>query len=102
MGQPTARLSARACPEDIGEADDAASLGERPTWVLNLPLRSTFDLIYLAEQRAVHEEALDTMQGYVVNGRVDDLQAFAHHMVPVVQDHIAMLRKVRDDVAYND
>ena len=64
--------------------------------------RRTFDRIYLAQQRAVHEEALDTLQGYEENGRVDDLHAFAHHMVPVVQDHIAMLRKVRDEVAYND
>ncbi|MBA2590584.1 MAG: DUF4142 domain-containing protein [Alphaproteobacteria bacterium] len=61
----------------------------------------TFDRIYLAQQRAVHEDALDTMQGYVENGRVQDLQDFAHHMVPVVQDHIAMLRNVRDEVAAN-
>jgi len=86
----------------MGEADAAASLVDRPARVINFPLRRTFDLIYLAQQRALHEEALDTMQGYVENGQVDDLQAFAHHMVPVVQDHIAMLRKVRDDVAYND
>ena len=50
----------------------------------------------------MHEEALDTLQGYEGNGRVDDLHVFAHHMVPVVQDHIALLRNVRDEVAYND
>src|SRR4051812_68252 len=50
--------------------------------------RRSFDRIYLAQQRAAHEEALDIMQGYAENGRVDDLQAFAHHMVPVIQDHI--------------
>ena len=43
-----------------------------------------FDRIYLAQQRDVHEEALDVMEGYVENGRVADLQDFAHHMVPVV------------------
>ena len=60
-----------------------------------------FDRIYLAQQRDVHEEALDVMEGYVENGRVADLQDFAHHMVPVVQDHIAMLRNVRGEVAAN-
>ena len=62
----------------------------------------TFDRIYLSQQRAVHKEALDIMQGYVENGRVDDLQAFAHHRVPVVQDHLSMLRQVRAELAYND
>lgn len=61
----------------------------------------SFDRIYLAQQRDAHEEALDVMRGYVENGRVDDLQDFAHHMVPVVQDHLAMLRNVRGDVAAN-
>lgn len=58
-----------------------------------------FDRIYLAQQRGAHENALDVMQGYVENGRVSDLADFAHHMVPVVQDHLAMLRNVRSDVA---
>ncbi|MBW8708573.1 MAG: DUF4142 domain-containing protein [Alphaproteobacteria bacterium] len=61
----------------------------------------TFDRIYLAQQRAVHEEALDVMEGYLENGRVVDLQDFAHHMVPVVRDHLAMLRDVRGDIAAN-
>ncbi|MFO1247664.1 MAG: DUF4142 domain-containing protein [Alphaproteobacteria bacterium] len=61
-----------------------------------------FDHAYLAQQRVAHEQALDTMQGYVANGRVDDLQRFAHRMVPVVQDHMAMLRNVSNEVALND
>ena len=61
----------------------------------------SFDRIYLAQQRDVHEEALDVMHGYVANGRVDDLADFAHHMIPVVEDHLAMLRDVRGEVAAN-
>ena len=61
----------------------------------------TFDRIYLSQQRAVHEEAADVMKGYIDNGRVDDMVDFAHHMLPIVQDHLAMLRNVQSDVAGN-
>ena len=67
----------------------------------NLLAGGTFDRIYLAQQRDVHEEALDVMRGYVENGRVDDLQDFAHHMVPIVQDHLGDAAQRASEVAAN-
>jgi putative membrane protein len=61
-----------------------------------------FERIYLAQQLDAHQEALDYLEGYAANGRVPELQRFARHTIPVVRDHLAMLRNVDNDVALND
>lgn len=60
-----------------------------------------FERIYLDQQLAAHQEALDYLEGYAANGRVPELQRFAHHMVPVVRDHLSMLRNINNEVALN-
>ena len=60
-----------------------------------------FDREYIAQQFAAHREALAYMQGYARGGAVPELQRFARHTVPVIRDHLAMLRAIRGDVAVN-
>jgi putative membrane protein len=60
-----------------------------------------FDREYIAQQFAAHREALAYMEGYARDGAVPELQRFASHTVPVIRDHLAMLRAIRGDVAVN-
>lgn len=61
-----------------------------------------FERIYLDQQLAAHQEALDYLEGYAANGRIDQLARFARHTAPVVRDHLAMLHNINNDVALND
>jgi putative membrane protein len=58
-----------------------------------------FDREYLAQQFAAHREALAYMEGYARHADMPELQRFAAHTVPVIRDHLAMLRSIRGDVA---
>ena len=53
---------------------------------------STFDRAFIAQQIAVHREALAYAQGYVDHGGVPRLRAHARQMVPVLRDHLAVLQ----------
>jgi putative membrane protein len=58
-----------------------------------------FDREYIAQQFTAHRQALAFMEGYARGGAVPELQDFARHTVPVIRDHLAMLRSIRGDVA---
>ena len=58
-----------------------------------------FDREYIAQQFAAHREALAYMDGYARHADMPELQHFAAHTVPVIRDHLAMLRSIRGDVA---
>ena len=52
------------------------------------------DAAYLAQQKAAHGQALSVQQAYASGGTAPALKAAAASIVPVVQEHIAMLMKM--------
>ncbi len=52
------------------------------------------DAAYIAQQRAAHGEALALQQSYAAEGSAPALRKAAAGIVPVVQEHIAMLAKM--------
>ena len=50
------------------------------------------DAIYLAQQKASHNQALDVQKAYAMDGTAPALKAAAGKTVPVVESHIAMLK----------
>jgi putative membrane protein len=52
----------------------------------------TRDAAYIAQQKAAHGKALDVQKAYALEGTASALQAAAMTIVPVVIDHIVMLR----------
>ena len=55
---------------------------------------SARDAVYIAQQRASHNQALNVQKAYAMEGTAPALKAAAKKMVPVVQSHIAMLMKM--------
>lgn len=49
------------------------------------------DQLYLQQQKAAHQEALQLHQSYASSGSADALKATAAQIAPVVQSHIDML-----------
>lgn len=61
-----------------------------------------FDRLYVNQQFDGHREALAYVEGYARHGGVPDLQRFARSTVPIIRDHLAMLRALRGEgVAMN-
>jgi putative membrane protein len=56
-----------------------------------------FDHRYLAQQELAHEEAEMVMRGFSQDGDNAALKAFAADTLTVVQDHLAMIRKLETD-----
>ena len=54
-----------------------------------------FDRRYLAQQQAAHEEAVILMRGYAKDGDNSSVKQFAADTLPAVQDHLAMVKKIR-------
>lgn len=57
--------------------------------------RDDFDAVYLSQQEAAHEEALILMQGYARNGDDIALMEEAARAVPMIQDHLRHVRRIR-------
>ena len=61
-----------------------------------------FDHRYLAQQEAAHGEAEILMGGYAKDGDNQAVKRFASETLPIVQDHLAMVKKLieeRDNAA---
>jgi putative membrane protein len=54
-----------------------------------------FDQVYIRQQNGAHLDALALMQTYAATGASPALKQFAAKTVPVINEHIAMLRDVR-------
>ena len=52
------------------------------------------DAAYIAQQKASHGQALAVQQAYAADGMAPALKATAARIVPVVQQHIAMLKAI--------
>ncbi len=52
------------------------------------------DAAYLAQQKAAHGQALSVQEAYASGGTATALKAAAASIVPVVQEHIAMLMRM--------
>ena len=54
-----------------------------------------FDRLYISQQLPAHEAALDLHQAYAAKGDKAPLKASAKAAVPIVEAHIAQLRKMK-------
>ena len=54
-----------------------------------------FDQLYVRQQVRAHREALAVMEGYASNGREPKLARFATRMIPIIREHLSMLRTIR-------
>jgi len=52
------------------------------------------DMAYVAQQKASHNQALTVQQAYAADGTAPALKAAAGAIVPVVQQHIEMLKSM--------
>ena len=52
------------------------------------------DAVYIAQQKAAHNKTLSLQQAYASGGTAPALKRVAAKIVPVVQMHIAMLKKM--------
>ena len=66
-------------PDQQAKVNDLASLRGRQ-----------FDRVYIDQQVASHQEALDLMQAYAANGDVPPLRRAAEKAVPIVRHHLEM------------
>jgi putative membrane protein len=79
---------------DPGRQAVSAQLGE---------LRgAAFDRQYVQQQLADHETTLTLFQGEASSGQDPALRAFAAKYAPVVEEHVAMLRRMEATVASSD
>ena len=53
---------------------------------------SDFDKMYVQQQLAAHQEALQLHSAYAQGGSDPNVQSAARQIVPVVQDHLHMLQ----------
>lgn len=53
-----------------------------------------FDTMYIGQQESAHQQALKLMQDYASNGDNRALKQFAQRTVPIIQDHLSMIRKL--------
>lgn len=56
-----------------------------------------FDHRYLSQQDAAHKEAEILMRGYAKDGDNVTIKGFAADTLPIVEDHLAMVRKLEAD-----
>ncbi|WP_343528792.1 DUF4142 domain-containing protein [Sphingomonas sp.] len=56
---------------------------------------TAFDQAYIAEQTAAHQQALDTLKGYVATGDVASLKSFATGLIPTVAAHLNMAKGLK-------
>ncbi len=61
---------------------------------LNADTGASFDRDYLREQVGVAQAAVKAMQDEIANGQDADLKQFATTTLPVVQQHLAMARRL--------
>lgn len=54
----------------------------------------TRDMAYIAQQKASHNQALNVQQAYAAEGTAPALKTAAGAIVPVVQQHIEMLKSM--------
>lgn len=54
-----------------------------------------FDRLYVSQQLQVHQELIETLEGYAGQDGLRDLQEFARQTAPVIRDHLAMLKSIR-------
>jgi putative membrane protein len=59
---------------------------------------AAFDRQYIQQQLADHETTLTLFQGEIESGQDPQLRAFAQKYAPVVQEHVAMLRRLESQV----
>lgn len=52
------------------------------------------DGVYVEQQKAAHQEALEFQQGYAAGGSDTNLKATASQITPVVQSHLDMLNQM--------
>lgn len=62
---------------------------------LNAAPAADFDAVYLAQQEAAHEEALNLMQGYAANGDDAGLKNAAAQAIPKIQAHLEHVKQLR-------
>jgi putative membrane protein len=62
---------------------------------LNSSATSDFDRTYISQQQDAHQDALKLVQTYASSGENSTLKKAASDTVPVIQDHIAMLGKLK-------
>jgi len=53
-----------------------------------------FDMTYLRGQVAGHQQMVTILQNEIANGTDADLKAFAQSVLPTVQQHLAMARRL--------
>jgi len=62
---------------------------------LNAASAADFDNVYLSQQEAAHNEALDLMKGYSERGDDAGLKAAASKAVPKIQAHLDRVRQLK-------
>lgn len=55
------------------------------------------DDLYVRQQIEAHADALKLNEDYALSGGIAPIKAAAARIVPIVQDHLAMLRRLRPD-----
>ena len=58
-----------------------------------------FDRAYMDQQIHAHEDALQLMQGYGMNGHPGPIKDAANKTAPLVQQHLDMAKRVRGQVS---
>ena len=92
----TAKLKKAAASADPAITPDATLPPEKQAKLDALGKLSgaEFDKAYAAEQVAAHTETLSKLQAYAASGDVVPLKAFATELVPIVQGHLDMAKKL--------
>lgn len=90
--QSTADLKASAGMARVKVPTPTLNAKQRAMMTTLRPLNGVaFDRAYLEQQRAAHKEALALHQSYARSGDKAALKQAAGKIVPVVEDHIAMI-----------
>lgn len=86
----TAGVSPAIVPNPALNAEQEAKLAD-----LRLKTGEAFDAAYVTEQRAAHQQTLDTLNAYAASGDVPALKTFASGLAPTVAAHLNMAKALR-------
>lgn len=92
--QSTEKLKAASAPS-ISPDPILSSEQQQKLDTLKAATGPNFDKLFIAEQKAAHQNALDTLRAYSTSGEYPALKSFASEMVPTVAAHLNMANALK-------
>lgn len=88
------RLRDLAKQKGLEMSDDASLMAQAKTMILQLREGESFDEAYANNQVQAHQEAIELFRTYIRQGEDQDIKAFAQEILPTLEEHLQMAKKL--------